>query len=172
MKLRGWAMLMFVFVGLQAGLSALLVLQATVLLAGGTGMSVLARAFSLVPVAFLCWVAYRLVRDRSRLAEAMFPTSPDEDPTPMQAGLSVLGVSLVGLFLAVMAAPEFLTWVFELPAALQAREEMVDGPLTAARAISATVDAIAGVVILINREAIAERLVGRQSGVDEVATPE
>ncbi len=170
--MRDWAVLMFVFVGLEAGLSALLMLQATVFLAGGTGMSVLERAMSLVPLAFLCWVAYRLIRDRARLADAMFPSSPEEGATPSPAGLPVLGVSLVGLYVTVAGAPEFLTWFFELPAALQARSEDIAGTLTAARALSATVDIVAGALIVINREAIADRLVGGGGGGGEAATAE
>jgi hypothetical protein len=58
----------------------------------------------------------------------------------------------------VSAAPEFLIWVFEVPAALRPGQGGEGGPLTAPRIISATVDTAAGSLLLYHRKAAAERL--------------
>lgn len=158
MHRRDAAVLVFVWIAVQAALWAVLSVPTLFLMLDGGGMTLFGRAAALVPTLFLAWASYRLLRDRRRLAEAVFP-EPDGDPTP--AGLRdwhVLGVTLLALYVLVSSAPEFLLWASELPAALSGGQSAEGGPLTVARVISATVDTAVGGLLLYHRKAASEKL--------------
>lgn len=160
MDRRDAAVLVFVWIGVQAALGAVLSVPSLLVMLDGGGTTLVGRAIALLPTLFLAWVAFRLFRDRRRLAEAVFPEA-DSHPEPTgPRDWHVLGVTLVGLYVLVSATPEFLIWVFELPAALRGTQSVEGGPLTGARVISATVDAAAGGLLLYHRRAAAERLLG------------
>lgn len=160
MDKRDAAVLVFVWIAVQAGLWAVLSVPSLLLMLDGGGTTLMGRAIALVPTLFLAWVSFRLIRDRRQLAEGVFPASA-EDTTPASAtDWHVLGVTLLGLYVLISAAPEFLVWVFEVPGALGGAQQGEGSPLTAARVISATVDAAAGGLLLYHRRAAAEQLLG------------
>jgi hypothetical protein len=103
-------------------------------------------------------LAFRLIRDRSRFAHAVFPDTATGEPAATRRDLGVLGVTFIGLYVVVIAAPEFLTWIFELPALLQGSDREELGTSGAARFFSAVIDALAGVLLVVHREAIAAKL--------------
>lgn len=158
MSARDAAVLVFVWVAVQAGLAATVMLQFTVVTMLSDEATLPERVFGLVPIGFLVWVAFRLIRDRSRFAHAVFPDTVTGEPAATRRDLGVLGVAFIGLYVIVVAAPEFLTWVFELPAILQGGGGDDTGLSGAARFFSAVIDALAGVLLLVHREAIAAKL--------------
>lgn len=160
MNKRDAAVLIFVWVAVQAGLGAVLTLPSLLMLLDGGGITLMGRVVALVPTLFLAWVSFRLLRDRRQLANAVFPEPDDDSTSAAAADWPLLGVTLLSLSVLISAAPEFLTWVFELPAALRGTTSGDGGPLTGARVISATVDAAAGGLLLYHRKAAAERLLG------------
>lgn len=148
---------MFVWVGVQAGLSAVLLFFSAVLL-GNSELSLGQRVVALVPSAFLGWASLRLLRDRARLARMVFP-----DPAPSGSGmtsgdLTLLAVTFIGLYPAVTAMPTFLTWFVELPAALRGGGSGELSPFSGTRLVPAVAGVFVGVLILANRRWLAERL--------------
>ncbi len=158
MHRRDAAVLVFVWVAVQAGLGAVLSIPSLFFLLDGGSVTLFGRALALLPTLFLAWACYRLLRDRRSLAEAVFPEPGESTPPAGPRDWQLLGVTMLGLYMLVSAAPEFLVWVFEVPGALRPGQAEEGGPLTAPRAISATVDAAAGALLLYHRKAAAERL--------------
>ncbi len=158
MHRRDAAVLVFVWIAVQAGLGAVLSIPSLFILLDGGGVTLFGRALALLPTLFLAWACYSLLRDRRRLAEAVFPEPAEELPPAGARDWQLLGVTLVGLYVAVSAAPEFLIWVLEVPAALRPGQRGEGGPLTVPRTLSAAVDAAAGALLLYHRKAAARLL--------------
>lgn len=155
---RQAAILLFVWLGVQAVLSAAFLLPYTVLTTRGMPSSLGTRAFALFPIAFVAWLAFRLIRDRERFAAALFPDTPSRAPGADARELAVLGVALIGLYVIVQAAPAILSWLVEVPQALSGGTTGEESALTLARILAVAVAPVTGAVLLANRAPIADWL--------------
>jgi hypothetical protein len=158
---RDAAILVFVWRGVQAGLSATLLLQYGVFFSDGASGTVVSRVLTLVPIAFMAWLAYRLVRDRARFADAVFSGGESAGPAASAREVGVLGVAFIGLYILCANAPQFLGWLSELPTAARTVTDAAADPFAAPRVIHVLAGPIIGAVLLINRHAIAGSLFAR-----------
>lgn len=180
MTARDAAALMFVGLGVLAGLAALTFVQTSVLsvifMSDGNGTSVFFRALTLLPSAVLAWVAVGLVRDRGRHAARLFPESNSAGPAADRTDLQLIGVTLIGLFVFVRAMPGFAQWLIELGGAIGAGTGPFGGgnesklPWVSGFAY-AIVDVAAGAVLVKKRHAVRRFLFDRTEEVDPTEDP-
>ena len=173
MSARNAAILIFVGLGLFAGVSALvlLALQSSMLVMEGGTSGMLPRAFALMPSAVLIALSIQLVRKRTRFAEAVFPDNAATGAPADSRSLQVLGIALVGLHTLVLSMPKAVLWAVDLLNALSAHSTLASAAdprslITVSGVLSSLASTVIAALLVINREAIADYLFG----VSEVAT--
>lgn len=177
MTARDAAILMFVGLGIFAGITAAAFLQSSVLgLLFDTGFGGASRAFRLLlllPSAMLAWLAVTLVRDRARRAHELFPEDGAAADAPRDAGARIgredlqrLGVILIGSLVVVRAAPGFVQWAVANAGTLLARAPLFDaggGWAWLSGASYAFVDLALGAAILQKSESVRRFLFERDA---------
>jgi hypothetical protein len=163
MSNRDAAVLTFVGLGLLTALSAVGLLQATVVLTGGEDASLLRRIFVLVPTLFLAWAAMQLIRNRAEYAERLFPVASPPGAVGNAREWQLLGVVLVGLYVLLLSLPELLTWVVDLASEVRdANSPWAQSPDRPAwsldRALLALTDSLVAAFILVQRHEVVARL--------------
>ena len=185
MSARDAASLLFVGLGILAGITALGFLQGAVLgvifMTDADGTTTLFRALTLLPAAILGWFAFALVRDRARYAARLFPEPGTAGPAADRRELQLLGVTLIGLFVLVRAIPGLAQWLIELGGAIAAGSGPLD-PSPESRIpwvggfAYATLDLAAGLLLVAKRHQVREYLFERddvpETAPDETASEE
>lgn len=163
MSNRDAAILVVVGAAALAGITAVAMLQATVVLVGAGETGLMGRVFALIPSLFLAWSAVQLVRYRVRLSEMIFPDSAPADPPADRRSWQMLGVVVIGLQVLVLSLPEFLTWAVDVLAEVRGeqtawQEATGANAMSLGRVVSALADtAIAG-WLLVQRDVVVDRL--------------
>jgi len=160
---RDAAILVLVGAAALAGIMAVAMLQATVVLVGAGETGLLGRVFALIPTLFLAWCAVQLVRNRVRLSEMIFPNSAPVSPSADRRSWQLLGVVLVGLQVLVLSLPEFLTWTVDVLTEVRGtqtawQETTGASALSVGRVVSALADTALAGWLLVQRDAVVDRL--------------
>jgi len=160
---RDAAILVLVGAAALAGIMAVAMLQATVVLVGAGETGLLGRVFALIPTLFLAWCAVQLVRNRTRLAEMIFPDSAPAGPSADRRSWQLLGVVLVGLQVLVLSLPEFLTWTVDVLTEVRGtqtawQETTSASALSVGRVVSALADTALAGWLLVQRDVVVDRL--------------
>jgi hypothetical protein len=175
MSNRDAAVLVFVGLGLLTALSAVGLLQATVVLTGAEDPSLLGRIFVLVPTLFLAWAAFQLVRNRAEYAARLFPIESPPGAAVNAHEWQLLGVAIVGLYVLLLSLPELLTWIVDLASEVRDANspwaQATESPAwSVARALPALSDALVAAFILIQRHAVVRWLFSSPTAApDDVA---
>jgi hypothetical protein len=106
---------MFVALGIWCGLFAVGILEGVVMTFAYPTEGGIPRVITLVasflPFLFLVWLAFHLVRYRSRYSNLLFPDSGSDTSVLGPTDLHIVGLSLIGVFLIATAIPDFIRWL-------------------------------------------------------------
>lgn len=170
MNAKDLSSLMFVGLGILAGLYALSALEGafmafTFVSEGGVLRFLLITA-RFIPFLLLVWLAVHLIRNRDRYTDLLLPMRTSE-PAPICATeLFNIGISFLGVYLVATALPGVVQWAAEVfVRSLQAageRSTLVAGQLPSAWALPPS---ISGLVASLTRMAVGAFLIGYRSRI-------
>jgi hypothetical protein len=114
LNVKNASSLMFVGLGIFAGLMAVAILQSAFMsftYRPGTGpLRVLLPVALFMPFMILVWLATRLIRNRERYTDLLFPDPDAESSTVGAREIYVIALSLIGLYLVATAIPDLARW--------------------------------------------------------------